>query len=437
MDFSLSLKKLQRSLLSGGLSLLIAVTLSSAPVVAETVTPRLFLYDGGKISHLQDEMADDKDGDGLFYLASWNPAPSEVNRGRNSSFLVNFWGQGIGCEPLVENGPVSNGPFDLFEKAKALTGVALDTKHPSARWTPAGKSPGCAGTAHSATGDTFVHVNQQGPGAGGIGLYTYTGPSQKGMPFWQPRGALGQRGSGANQFNEGTFAVFRLNRKDKDAMVPWGGGNGTLEITTRQSVPQLYVEPRSDDASVVQAKQQLTLGFANSACSVRGKQKRGCQIKFLFNIAIQRAGGWREQEKRHFFRAKVMFDRGQGGLPVISGPLGASGNTTTAAGREQVPLWVSNGEPTQFESFSNKVFSVSISHAQFKDALRYVAASRKRKAFNDTTPVEVEELFGPHWNDPQSWRLSGAALGQEVHNPVPGRVAYIGGSVTEIRLEAR
>ncbi|MDV6344303.1 hypothetical protein [Nitrosomonas sp. Is37] len=239
MDFSLFfLKKLQRSSLSGGVLLLIMGALLSKPVVAQTVTPRLFLYDGGEISHLRDEMADDKDGDGLFYLASWNPTPSEVNRGGDSSFLVSFWGEGVGCESLVENGPVSNGPFDLFGKAKVLTGVALDTMHPLTRWTPVGEHPGCTGTARSATGDTFVHVNQQGPGAGGIGLYTYTGPSQKGIPFWLPRGVLGQWGSGFNQFIEGTFAVFRLSRKDKDAMVPWGGRNGTLEITTRQSVPQ-------------------------------------------------------------------------------------------------------------------------------------------------------------------------------------------------------
>lgn len=46
------MKKLQRSSQSGGLLLLIMGILLSKSVVAQSVTPRLFLYEGGKISHL-------------------------------------------------------------------------------------------------------------------------------------------------------------------------------------------------------------------------------------------------------------------------------------------------------------------------------------------------------------------------------------------------
>ena len=95
----------------------------------------------------------------------------------------------------------------------------------------------------------------------------------------------------------------------------------------------------------VQAKQQMMATFLNRDCmnELTGKP---CQIQYLFNTAIARSGVTDWSAVSWFQNGGVWFDAAQGGIPIVDGPIFASGKTTADA-KSKLPLFVSQGSATQ------------------------------------------------------------------------------------------
>jgi hypothetical protein len=283
----------------------------------------------------------------------------------------------------------------------------------------------------SALGPSMVQIDARDTG-GSIGLYTNGGTLDDGSaPFLAPYDASGQNGGGANAGIASSFVIFRQPWAAPNAIQPWLAGS-TARIVSTQSVGNTAIGDAADPAHFVQVKQQMAATFLNTQCArTMLSPSTPCQIQYLWNTAMLRTGvsdwstvGW-------FNQGGVMFDPGQGGIPVITGPIGTPGFATTDA-TTGLRLFTSQGNPTQHASFTAVDFDVRLGFDDLTNAARIVAAREHGVAPAAISSAQMAALWGPAWSDPAQWVLLSVEVGQEVYNPDPTKRAYIGGSFSRL-----
>lgn len=363
------------------------------------------------------------------YLA-WNPQDPVANN--RPGLKLAFFGTAEGCRPGA--GALQALTVPQLARARALTGLGLGA--PSQAWSPLAGAQ-CNADTRGELDDSLAALDPE-LRTGGLGLFTGTGPDpQTGrVGFFAPFNAQGQNGAGANAMIEGSFANIRADWRSPSALRPWSrqAPRPAARIASSQSVAVLQV-PRETEPGPTQAKQQLTVGFINDACMASRPPgtARPCQLKFLFTIAIARSGVSDWSQVTWFQGPRVLFDAGQGGIPVIDGPLPPKGRPATLR-PEGLVLYESEGAATQHGPFSNQEFAVRIGWDEFTQSLRAIAGARGRKPATRVADAEVAALFGPRWNDAASWVLLSASLGQEVRNPTAARRAAIGGAMHDLQI---
>jgi hypothetical protein len=356
-------------------------------------------------------------------FASWNGGdPAAVQRPGGK---VLFFGEGNGC-PVggVRGGPVDIGKDD-DQRLRPFTGLAAGPEGKRREWQPSGHTPACNAQAQARHGDSFVAVNGSDDN-GGIALYTHTGPvNGRDSAFFGVLGDKGQGGSGNNKLIAGTFVGFR--QPDSPAIHLWRNASDEAHIRTVQSVATIQLgDARSEPAQLVQ---HFTLALSNRQCHADAGHL--CRMKYLFNLALYR-GGITDWSRVGWFRnAKLMRDPAQSNMPILHGPVGASGEITHEH-TSGIELWRSQGAPSQHDTFSQRAFDVRIPFADFVNGLKVIVANGRPPS--SVTPAQIAAEFGPAWNDPQSWVLETVLAAQEIHNPSAAREAAIGGSVTAIEI---
>lgn len=404
-------------------SVVAALGLGAASVAnAQLISSSTFHYQGGKPSFV----ASGK----VFSVWNANDPKGMLSPG----LKITFFGQAEGCEEDSFNGPVAAKGNPRLAHALELTGLALDPGDKLV-WSPSGDSDQCSADAKRKVGDSFVHLNTD-PVRGGFGLFTYTGREPGApAPFFRQYDEGGRKNTGANAFINGTFVAFRFDWTGSQQIAPWSGDRSAdpaIEFRTLQSVARANVPHAGDKRKPAQAKQQMVLALINRACFAEGGGKdKLCQLKYLFNVAVFRAGVLDLLSENWFRHAGVFLDPAQGGVPIVHGPIVESGGTVVDK-RSRAPLYTSAGSASQGMPFSDKRFAVRITFSQFKNALRTIASVRDKMPADQLGPANLAAHFGPRWDDPKEWVILSVNVSQEVHNPSRSERAFIGGNVREI-----
>ncbi|MFZ5549804.1 MAG: hypothetical protein ACOZJX_14020 [Pseudomonadota bacterium] len=355
-------------------------------------------------------------GDALF--AVWNPQDQQA--ALKPGLKIMFFGTAQGCQAGVQ-GPLAPVSDDRLADVARLTGMAHAAAAPALRWTPAGGSAGCSNEAQARSGASAVYLNADDT-AGGVGMLTTSGKQDdSGVPFFGPYGRGGQNGAGTNAHIGGTFVNFRQAWSVADPLQPWIGG-AVARVRSVQSMGAAQVDTAGE---AVQAKQQMMATFLNPTC-LRENSGQPCQIQYLFNTAIVRSGVTDWSKVSWFQQGDVWFDPVQGGIPIVDGPIRASGAVTTDS-KTGLPLFTSQGSATQHGSFSGRTFDVTISFEQLQHVLRIVAGRKLSVDSGSVSDTQVAAVWGRAWNDRNAWVLLTGHVGQEVYNPSSEHKVQIGG----------
>lgn len=400
---------------------------------AEAITPSKFDFKPGPIEALQRNEV----------YSAWNANdPKDVLK---PGLKVIFYGRGIGCDLKAKNGPVSNNGGPQYGRADALTGIPFQSDGKGARRTPSAQTYDCDISIRDQLADSFVHFNEV-PESGGVGLFTYTGPSDTAeRTFFRQVDKSGMRGLGPNANIGGTFVTFRFNWSGRQVAFPWGTGNvqvdrRTAQIRTKQSV--VVVNAGGSGAVMrsggpIQAKQQTTTSFINLACMREPKQPgKLCQLQYLFNLAVFREGvtDWTQVKWAH--GAALLLDPGQSGNPVVHGFVPQLGKVVLDR-KYGLEIYSSAGEATKHQLFKDAEFKIDITFAQLKNALRLIAAKIQTETPASLSDSQMARTFGEHWNNPSEWALLSVNVSQEVHNPTDSAKAFIGGGMRELSVEEK
>lgn len=406
----------------------LCLALIAASASAESLSATAFRYSGGQLGYLARNQV----------YSAWVPSGPAVHK---PGMKVMFFGRAEGCNLLASNGPVKNEGNPRFGQALRLTGIPLALDGKGQRWAPSGDTEQCDKSVRQEVGDSFVHVSED-PANSGIGIFTFTGPDQNGRhSFFQQYDRSGKHGMRINANIQGTFAVFVFDWQKRNSVFPWAHGGVApdqrlAEFRTTQSVVTVSVEDAASAQSgePIQAKQQLIVAFINRNC-IRSREsiERKCQLQYVFNVAVFRAGVKNWDGVKWFKNAGIWMDLGQGGIPIVRAPLGLDG-VTSIEGSSGLELYTSRGEPSQHDIFKDKSFVVQMSFAQFKNALRSIAARQLKKKIHEMTTTDLINAFGTHWDDPDEWTLTSVNVSQEVYNPFRDVRSYIGGNIREIAI---
>lgn len=356
-------------------------------------------------------------GNGLF--AAWNPRDPKT--ALKPGMKVMFFGAATGCATGTQ-GPLTRLTDQSLETLASLTLLPASATPAALRWTPAGDAEGCDAHARTQAGASAVYLNAD-DSAGAVGMLTTSGRQDDGSaPFFGPYGTSGQNGSGANAHITGTFVNFRQAWSSADPLHPWVG-DALARVRSVQSMGAVQLDTVGGVA--VQAKQQMMATFLNRDCmnELTGKP---CQIQYLFNTAIARSGVTDWSAVSWFQNGGVWFDAAQGGIPIVDGPIFASGKTTADA-KSKLPLFVSQGSATQHQAFSGRTFDVTISFEQLRNVLRITTARMAQTELGSVTDEQIAAAWGSRWNDRNAWVLLSGHVGQEVYNPNGERKVQIGG----------
>jgi hypothetical protein len=396
------------------------------------------LVDGSEAFHftvdasLVDDAALQAAAGGSVYTA-WDPTGS--NELYAAGMKVTFFGQASAC-PSVSNGVVDAGADgDLLTAANATTTSANATGK-LWRWSPSGATSGCSADAQQASGPSMVFLNPDSS-HGGLALYTHSGPRSDGSSgLLAPFDASGQNGSGANAYITGSFVAFRQAWRSASAPHPWVGANQATDAVARvvatESVGRADVGSIVDVNQPVQVKQQVSVGFINTECMAGGSSaQRPCNVSYLFNTAIYRAGVDDWSTVAWFQQGKVWFDPAQGGTPIIEVPVAAAGQVVSD-GDSGLALYQSKGNASQHASFAALDFDMRVSFDQLQNVLRIVAARKLGTTPSAVTDADLASLWGSRWNDRTAWVLLAATTGQEVRNPFATQQAEIGGQLSRL-----
>jgi hypothetical protein len=249
--------------------------------------------------------------------------------------------------------------------------------------------------------------------------------------FLAPYGDAGQNGQGANAHIMGTFVAFRQDWHAADPIQPWLLDTKARIVTT-QTVGDTATGDATRPSEFVQVKQQMAVTFLNLQCAkTMLSPATPCQIQYLFNTAMLRTGVTDWGSVAWANAGGVMFDPGQGGIPVITGPVKAPGLATTDAA-SGLELFTSQGNPTQHAAFTNVGFDIRLGFDDLMNAARIVAGRKQDMAPEAVDDAGMAALWGAAWNEPAQWVLLSAEVGQEVYNPYPAKKAWIGGNFSQL-----
>ena len=355
-------------------------------------------------------------GEALF--AAWNP--NDPKTALKPGMKVMFFGRAEGCEAGTQGPLVAPSDARLAQIA-GLTSLPAAAALQALRWTPAGRANGCDTDAQGRDGASAVFVNAD-DAAGAVGMLTTSGTQDDGAkPFFGPFSAAGQNGAGTNAFITGTFVNFRQAWWAADPLQPWAGA-ASARVRSVQSMGAVQLDTTG---SAVQAKQQMMASFLNTTCA-RTLSSQPCQIQYLFNTAIARSGVSDWSQVNWFKQGDVWFDPAQGGIPIVDGPIHASGELTMDS-KSSLPLFVSQGSATQHAAFSGRTFDVTIGFEQLQNVLRITAARKLSVELSAITDAQVAQIWGSDWNQRDAWVLLSGDVGQEVYNPDSSHKVQIGG----------
>jgi hypothetical protein len=352
-------------------------------------------------------------------VAEWDGTPDlELDA---PGMKVQFFGAANGCQGATD-GPAMRGPDAVF--AQAATQVGIDASAAARRWTPVSSAALCPGAPGGQGGPPYVMVDTQ-PDSGGLAFHTQAGAAAGApVPFFGPYGAGGQDGDGNNGFIVGTFVSFHHAWQDASAVTPFTGG--ALQVYAPLAVTQLDPGSTPTGNDVVQVKEQFTVSFINPSCLAAGLgASHHCQLMYQFAVAIARPDvtDWSTQT---WFVPDVLFDPGQGNIPVIDSPMPPMGIDARDR-RTALSLFTSLGAPTQHDVAAMQEFGAQITFTQLENALRAIGARG-----SGGSDGAVAASWGPRWNDPKAWVLLSTGVGQEVFDPLVDHVASAGALLHDI-----
>lgn len=368
---------------------------------------------------------------GALY-AAWNP--NDPTTMLKPGMKIAFFGKAPGCSDLSGSGPVVRGSDADYAAASTRAGLpAADSQ--TRRWVPAAAAS-CDASVAGEDGPSMVQIDAR-DSTGAIGLYTHGGTTDAGgTAFLEPFDGSGRNGAGANANILGTFVSFRQPWSSASAIHPWNGA-ASARIATMQSVAQTAVGDAGTPSQYVQVKQQIAVTFINVQCAQSIiSSTTPCQIQYLMNTDIERTGISDWSSVDWFNNAGIMFDPGQGGIPVVEGPIRARGEVTSDA-VSGLALFQSQANPTQHAAFANVGFDVRIDFGQLINAARIVAGLKQQTAAASVSDSAMAALWGASWNDPSAWVLLTSQVGQEVYDPYADKKAYIGGSFSRLYVGAQ
>jgi hypothetical protein len=363
------------------------------------------------------EGAVDRLSGGSKLFAAWNP--NDPNSALKPGMKVMFFGSAQGCAPGTQ-GPLVGLSDSRLTKIAALTSLPHAAAPQGLRWTPAAAAA-CDSEVQGRDGASAVFLNAD-DSAGAVGMLTTSGKQDDGKaPFFGPFGAGGQNGAGTNAYITGTFVNLRQAWSGADPLQPWTGS----AVARVRSVQSLGAVQLDTAGPAVQAKQQMMATFLNTACQ-RALSGQPCQVQYLFNTAIARSGVSDWSQVSWFKNGDVWFDPAQGGIPIVDGPVHASGQMTTDS-KTRLPLFVSQGSATQHAAFSGRAFDVTIGFDQLQNVLRIVASRKLGVELANLTEAQIAQVWGSAWNDRNAWVTLSGHVGQEVYNPSADHRVQIGG----------
>lgn len=367
----------------------------------------------------------DSVGGGTALFARWDP--NNAQTALKPGMKVMFFGTGQGCTFGTE-GPLAALTDSALSSVATLTGMSAAATT-DMHWTPSGAATGCADSAQTQTGASSVFVNGAASG-GGVAMLTTSGVQTDGStPFLGPYGATGQDGNGANAGITGTFVNFRQVWSASDPVQPWTG-TAAARLRSVQSVGS--VQTNASAGETTQAKQQMMSTFLNLACVNEVKANgKPCQIQYLLNTSIVRSGVSDWSTVSWFQNGGLSFDPAQGSIPVIDGPIKATG-TSTVDQETGLALFTSQGVATQHGTFTNQAFDVTISFDQLLNVVRMVTAKAYGVSVSAVTDAQLATEWGSGWQDRSQWILLSADVGQEVYNPNNSRRVEIGGGFSQL-----
>ena len=190
----------------------------------------------------------------------------------------------------------------------------------------------------------------------------------------------------------------------------------------------------SNSRSPNQVKQQVAVTFLNVDCIAKRNPKSMCQLKYLFHTAVFREGVTNWDHELWFDKGTLLLDHAQGGVPILHGPIKASGINTVSKDEPGLTLWRSLGSETLHTRFEPTHFTVEITFDQFKSALVLASARMSLSPFSFAKTEDLVRFFGSTWDIPNSWRVLDIVVAQEVHNRNTDVVSSIGGGVKSLSI---
>jgi hypothetical protein len=363
----------------------------------------------------------------------WNP--KDPRTGLAPGMKVAFYGRANGCTATAANGPVTNGTDADFAAASSLTNLSTAAVASTTRWMPLGASASCDASTQTRSGPNQVFINASAQD-GAIGLYTPIGPQTDGEPpFFSAFDSGGVDGSGYNANGLSTFVGFRQAWNAADAIRPWvhsqTGLSGNARVVSRQSIGSL--ETGSGNGQTVQLKQQIIVSLINTTCKKEGVSVSGpCQIQYLFNTAIARAGVTDWESYQPAQTGRVWYDKVQGSMPIVAGLVPAAGKSVTDSS-SGLPLYSSAGATSQHGTFKQLDFDLRISFEELKNAARIIAAAKLDASATNLSEADMQLVWGSQWDDPTRWTLVASMVGQESYSTAfKSQRAWIGGGFSSL-----
>lgn len=363
---------------------------------------------------------------GTALFEAWNP--NNPNTALKPGMKVMFFGSGVGCSEGIE-GPLTSITDERLAAVAGLTGLDASSAPIDMRWAPSGASTGCANSSQNKHGGSAVFLNAHET-AGAIGMLTTTGRQPDGQTsFFGAFDASGQNGQGANAWISGTFVNFRQAWWLADPMQPWTG-QARARLASKQSVGSFTLD--AGPSGAVQAKQQMMATFLNKRCADElGASGKPCQVQYLLNTAIARSGVSDWTTVRWFQNGSLSFDPAQGSIPVVDGPIKATGQTTVDAD-SGLALYTSQGSATQHSAFKNRSFDATISFDQLLNVVRITTAKTNKIDLGQVNDQQIASLWGSGWRDRNAWVLLSSDVGQEVYNPDNQRRVEVAGGFSDL-----
>jgi len=234
----------------------------------------------------------------------------------------------------------------------------------------------------------YYGISMAGIGPEGIGLYTHTGPNfaRLAEAFFQPKSRnIGAVYIGFEAHSYGSVKPFV---------------QGKMRVWTKQAVSSVTVPAGT------QAQQKMSVMLFNR----HNPKKRLAYVPFTFCKGINCNSKY----------ATAEWDGPQNNF-FIGGELKQGQNLEVAPG---VIAWRATGTGSKSNPFPLSWFAYEVSWANFLSVLDYYVAR---------TGSDHETLFGPNWDQPDTWEVRNPRFGQEVKNDnwqteqasIGGRVKWI------------